>query len=364
MRQRSPGVWQLRVSAGVDPVDGKRRMVTETFRGSKRAASTRLSDLDRDTNRSGATAGHTTLKAAIAAWRAATSHAAGTARNYDLAVATIPAHLMKTPIEKIRAATLNELYRRVVDKHGVHRTRLVHATISGALTYAWRQEWISGNVARRVKPPAQPHRRADSPTTADVRKLLELVVDSPELHAWLFVSAMVGGRRSEILALRWSDVDLKRAQVSINKALDPVGGGMKTTKTDDKRTVAIGPELVIALRRWHVAFLERAMSLGVRPVADPFVFANSWDGATPWRPDTGTKRFGRLRNTAGVDCRLHDLRHYVATSLLVGGVPPKVVADRLGHTRTSTTTDLYGHAIPASDQASAEMLERGLAGKS
>jgi integrase len=360
IRERRPGVWQLRISAGFDPVDGRRRVITETFTGSKRAAAKRLAELQVETSRSRQELAGQTLKATIAAWRADTVHASGTDRNYDLAVKSIPAHLMRTPIDKIRAATLNELYRRVVDQHGIHRTRLVHAVISGALTHAWRHEWIVTNVARRVKPPSLPRRRSAAPTGAEVRRLLELVEDSPEIYAWLLMSAMVGGRRSEILALRWSDIDLDVGQLSISKALDPVGGGMKTTKTDGDRTVAIGPELVAALRRWRVAFLERAMATGTKPVADPFVFTGAWDGSQPWRPDVATKRFAQLRDTAGVHCRLHDLRHYVATRLLAGGVPAKVVADRLGHTRIATTTDLYGHTIPASDRASAEMLERGL----
>ncbi len=225
-------VWQLRVSAGSDPIDGKRRVVTETFRGSKRAATTRLTELDREAKRSSA-CGQTTLRATIAAWRANTAHAASTTGNYDLAIATISSHLMKTPIEKIRAATLNDLYRCVVDEHGIGRSRLVHAVISGALTYAWRQEWVETNVARRVSPPAQPRRRASAPTPAEVRKLIALVEQRPETYAWLLVSAMVGGRRSETLALRWSDVDLERGQRSITKALDPVARGIKVTKTDN-----------------------------------------------------------------------------------------------------------------------------------
>lgn len=362
MRERSPGIWQLRVAAGADPIDGKRRTVTETFRGSKRAAATRLGDLAREVERSGSGAAQTTLQATIIAWRADTTHASGTARNYDLAVATIPNHLLRAPVGTIRAATIRDLEKRVEAQHGIHRTRAVHAVISGALTYAWREEWIPTNAARRVTPPAQTRRRSTTPSVVELRKLLAVVEERPEMYAWLLMSSMVGGRRSEILALHWSDVDLDAGQVSITKALDPVGGGVKATKTEDERTVAIGPELVGALRRWRLAFKERAMSVGTKPVKDPYVFANSFDGAQPWRPDVATKRFGKLRDKVGVNCRLHDLRHYVATSLLTGGVPAKVVADRMGHKRTATTQDLYGHAIPAADRASAEMLERGLGG--
>jgi integrase len=196
----------------------------------------------------------------------------------------------------------------------------------------------------------------------ELRKILALVSQQPEMHAWLLVSSLVGARRSEILALRWSDVDLAAGDLSIAKALDPVGGGVKSSKTEDERTLAIGPELVAALRRWRVAFLERAMAIGIKPVPDGYVFANTFDGVIPWRPDVATKRFGRLRDKAEVHCRFHDLRHYVATNLLVAGVPAEVVADRMGHKRVATTEDLYGGSIPAGDRAAAELLQRDITG--
>lgn len=361
-RERKPGVWQLRAAAGVDPIDGRRRVITETFRGSERAATKRLSELDREVERSGSGDALKQLRVAIDEWRTQAGHASGTARNYDLAVATIPAHLLRSPVGTIRAQTIRELEKRIHDKHGIHRTRAVHAVISGALTYAWREEWISTNPARRVQPPAQTRRRSTTPSVAELRKIIAIVAEQPEMYAWLLMSSMVGARRSEILALRWSDIDLTEGQVSITKALDPVGGGVKTTKTEEERTVAIGQALIAALRRWRVAFLERAMSTGTKPITDPYVLANTFDGSQPWRPDVATKRFGRLRDKAEVNCRLHDLRHYVATNLLVAGVPSKVVADRMGHKRVATTEDLYGGSIPAADRASAELLERELNG--
>jgi integrase len=123
-----------------------------------------------------------------------------------------------------------------------------------------------------------------------------------------------------------------------------------------------------------VAFLERALALGVKPVADPFVFNRSFDGGTPWRPDLGTRRSAKIRAAAAhidaagaplpddvphppIRARLHDVRHYVATELLAAGVPAKTVGSRLGHTRVATTTDLCGHAMSAGDQASAALLE-------
>jgi integrase len=61
--------------------------------------------------------------------------------------------------------------------------------------------------------------------------------------------------------------------------------------------------------------------------------------------------------------RLHDLRHFVASVLVDGGVPIGTVSTRLGHSQLSTTLDLYTHAIPATDQRAADYLGSVLAGK-
>lgn len=362
MRQRAPGVWTLRVSNGVDPVDGKRVVVVETFRGSERKAKARLGDFEREVKRSPVAGGQTSLKATITEWRAQANHADSTSRNYDLGERTIPTHLLKTPVNKIRTETLRQLNAHVVNQHGVDRTRLVHAVISGALTYAWRMEWIAENVALKVVPPAPNKRKDTTPTADELRRLLELVRQSPELYAWILVSAMVGGRPSEILALRWSDIDLGKGQLSINRALNPVKGGVKLTKTETERTVAIGAKTVAALTEWHAHFTARASDVRAKPVADPFVFVRprTWDGATPWRPDYGSKEFRKLRDKAEINpkIRRYDLRHYVATTLLDNDVNLKVVGERMGHTRLATTSDKYGHRVHASDQISAGILER------
>ncbi|MEZ5205390.1 MAG: tyrosine-type recombinase/integrase [Acidimicrobiales bacterium] len=54
--------------------------------------------------------------------------------------------------------------------------------------------------------------------------------------------------------------------------------------------------------------------------------------------------------------RLHDLRHFVASVLIDGGIAISTVSSRLGHSQMSTTLNLYTHAIPATDQKAADYL--------
>jgi integrase len=353
---KGPGRWQIRWYDAPDLVTGERRRRSTTVTGTRRDAARIL-----QSKMAGPAGSDITLAEVIAAWRAQAGHELGTARNYDLAVRTLPQHLIDSPVHSVRPATLAELYRRVELEHGVHRTRTVHALLSGALTHAWRMEWIASNPARRVQPPPQPRRAAAATSSADVAAIVAAVADDPLLHAWLLVSAGTGARRSEVLALRWSHIDLEHGQVFIEGALDPVDGHVKSTKTHGHRPVAVGPQVVEALRRWRLAFLERALAVTGTVVPDPFVFTDTFDGSKPWRPDGATHRFATIRESVGATgVRLHDLRHHAATVLLAAGVEAKTVAARLGHTRVATTTDLYGHAIPARDQAAAAVIEQAL----
>lgn len=97
------------------------------------------------------------------------------------------------------------------------------------------------------------------------------------------------------------------------------------------------------------------MALGVPLADDAFLFASA--EGRPWRPDVCTNRFGRLRAKLDLDhVRLHDLRHFVASVLIDGGIAISTMSSRLGHSQMSTTLNLYTHAIPATDQKAADYL--------
>ncbi|GAB7190966.1 hypothetical protein NUM3379_16730 [Kineococcus sp. NUM-3379] len=80
------------------------------------------------------------------------------------------------------------------------------------------------------------------------------------------------------------------------------------------------------------------------------------------RPDVATHTFGRLVEAAGVPrIRLHDLRHTHASLALAAGVDIKVVSDRLGHSTTTITADLYTHVVPAVARSAADAIAAAVA---
>ena len=92
----------------------------------------------------------------------------------------------------------------------------------------------------------------------------------------------------------------------------------------------------VLLRQHRLRRREQALALGVRLADDALLFSNA--EGRPWRPDVCTNRFGRLRGRLGLEhVRLHDLRHFVASVLIDGGIAISTVAARLGHSQISTT---------------------------
>jgi integrase len=80
--------------------------------------------------------------------------------------------------------------------------------------------------------------------------------------------------------------------------------------------------------------------------ADAFVFSHEVAGRRPWRPNWVTKRFIIYRRQAGLAAfRLHDLRHFMATTMLAAGVPVPVVSERLCHAvaLSERTGRILGH---------------------
>jgi hypothetical protein len=68
-------------------------------------------------------------------------------------------------------------------------------------------------------------------------------------------------------------------------------------------------------------------------------------------------RYKRLIGVGLPHVRFHDLRHTHATQLLKQGVHPKVVSERLGHSKVSITLDTYSHVLPGMQEDAAEKID-------
>jgi len=162
-----------------------------------------------------------------------------------------------------------------------------------------------------------------------------------------------------MLALRWKNVDLESATLRVMESLEQTKAGLrfKTPKTDRTRAVTLPSFAVEELRRLKLSQAEELLMLGIRQNPDTIVCSRA-DGL-PLQPRSLTHEFTRLirqfKNLPRV--RLHDLRHSHATQLLLAGVHPKIVQERLGHSTITTTLDLYSHVTDTMQSDAAARLD-------
>ena len=370
IRQRGPTSWEVRVYVGRDPATSRKRYVTKTVRGGKRDAQRALTTLLHGVQEGAVSRSRATVGDLLEAWfeHASADLSPKTVRETRgyLDRNLIPA-LGELRLDRLRADDVDRYYRtlrmsgsRSGSPLAPATIRRLHGILRRAVNQGVRWGWVASNAASAASPPRVPVSTIQPPTAEQVATLYELArQDDPAFACYLRLAAATGARRSELIALRWTDVDLEVGMVRIARAIVLGVSGLveKDTKNHSARRVALDRLTVREL----VAHRDRAKALvkelGVGWVDERLVFTSAPNGSTPWFPDSVTRSFGRLCARAGLSgIRLHDLRHYVATRLLTNGVDVRTVAGRLGHRDASTTLNVYSHFIEQADRSAADLL--------
>lgn len=219
-----------------------------------------------------------------------------------------------------------------------------HVTIHRMWRDAVRWGAVGRNPADAVSPPKLPKRRKSTWADAETGQFLAHVEgDRWEALWWMLCDT--AARRSEVVRLEWSDVDLRAGTATIQYG--------KTRSSH--RTVTLLPETVAVLREWRKTVLADRLAAGESWRESNLVFV--WPDGRPITRDWMSHYFPKVRQAAGVPrIRLHDLRHSWATQALAAGVPAAVVQARLGHESISTTIDFYTDVPSAIDRAAAESV--------
>jgi integrase len=168
-------------------------------------------------------------------------------------------------------------------------------------------------------------------------------------------------RRGELLGLRWSDVDLDRAVLRVERSMEEtIKGGLrfKEPKTrHGRRSITLPATAIAVLREHRKAQQERRLQLGQgKAPADALVFT-TWDGE-PQSPNGLSKEWSRMLKQATLrPVTLHSLRHTHASHLIAAGHDVLAVSRRLGHGSPTITLGVYGHLFPNADDKAAGSVE-------
>jgi integrase len=274
------------------------------------------------------------------------------------------------PLRSLTRAQLRSLYADLADHGGrgkrplsaksVHNVSLM---LSRAFGDAVEDRIIDSNPGARAHKLPSGRRDMKTWTGDQVHAFLGSVARDRLAGLWRLAFSS-GMRRGELLGLRWSDLDLDGATLSVQQtrirgAEGLVYGSPKTAK--GRRRIALDAATVVALRAHRRAQAAERLLAGSIWHDEDLVFCRA-DGQ-PLDPDSVSQSFERLSARAGLPrIRLHDARHTAASLLLAAGVHPKVVQERLGHATIATTLDTYSQVLPGLGEDAAERLAAAIDG--
>jgi integrase len=236
----------------------------------------------------------------------------------------------------------------------------LHGTLHKAFSDAERLGLVTRNVCKLLNVPRLAETDIHPLTREEVSTLLD-IVSGVRLEALYLVALATGMRQSELLGLRWSDIDLDAEPVGlirVRNQLKRLNGNwvLKEPKTrSSRRQIALPHSVVEALRRHRVRQVEERLRLGPSWQDWDLVFCNQMGG--PLFARNLYRSFKELLKRGDLpDIRFHDLRHTTATLLLSARVNPKVVSEMLGHSTVAITLDIYAHVIPDMQQDAASAM--------
>ena len=364
--QRSKGSWTIILNLGRDPATGKRKQQWVTVRGTKKQAETRLAELLNQMDTGGfIKPTKETFGSFLQRYLddyISTQIRATTLEAYQQRGKHLIDGLGHIPVSELREEHLHKYYREksktlspgtLIKHHNLLRSALSQGVI-------WRT--LTRNVAEAVKPPKVSRKEMRALTGPEVHRMLEACEDTA-WHSIFHTLTWTGLRRSELLGLRWKDVDLILASLRVVQSVQRLNTGefiVQEPKTaSGRRTIALSPASCLVLREHREKQEADATLLGRQLAEDDLVFSHP-DGS-PRDPSTLTLAFRRLTRRVGLDgVRLHDLRHTMASLYLEQGVNPKTVAERLGHASVTITLDLYSHCLPGVQEAAAVQFDTAM----
>jgi integrase len=264
---------------------------------------------------------------------------------------------------KLRELRLDrvEAHYVTLQKNGLssRSVRFVHAILHKSLNDAIRRGYVGYNAAQGAILPRSELKEMVFLDTDEVLQFLITVQESP-YNALYTLAIKTGMRKGELLALKWSDLNWQSGTILVQRQVQRIKGQglvFRPPKTRaGRRTIQLGEKTLETLRK-QLARCKLLESVTGDNWKDLNLIFPSTVG-TPLGGSNISRDFRKQLEKASVkNIRFHDLRHTAASLMLNNGVPVLVVSKILGHSKTSTTLDIYGHLIPTMQENAARIMD-------
>lgn len=372
IRARGKRSFELKFDAGKDDKTGKRKIRYHSFRGTKRGAQQKLSELLASVNTGSYVEPNKIsvadfVRARVTHWETAGDISARTAQRYrQLCEIQIAPHLGSKLIQKLRPLDIEEWHstlrlRGKADGSGAAARTIGHAhrVLSKALNDAVRNETISRNACKAQTAPKVPD--SEISIVRDIPSLLEKL-EGEKLQPLAITALMTGMRLGELLALKWGRVDLDGKMLSVREAVEETkvsGIRFKTPKSKaGTRDITLPDYAVSALRQHWAKQSETRLQLGIgRPGETDLVFSDI--EGNPLSPNNISSEWAHTASRVRIpEVTFHALRHTHASQLIDADVDIVTISKRMGHSKPDITLRIYAHLFRKDDSKAAVALNK------
>jgi integrase len=350
-----------------DPTTGRYPQITKTTTGTKKTVQNEcrrmLNQHEHDTH----TPNKQTVNDLFAQWLphiAARGRATTTLYNYRNRInRDILPRIGHIELRRLTVRDLDHIYTAMARQPrggSPASIRQVHAIISAALNYAVKRDLVDRNIATKADIPEIPPKRLTPPTPEQVMVILDTAMTlDRDLGVALRIAATTGARRGSTVAVRYNHLDFTDRHIIIERSIAAIPGHPledKGLKAGRGGPVPVDTDTMRIIEE-HIAYRHQlATTAGTQLVDDPYLTSSRADCATPHRPDWLTAGFEKVRRQVGLEgVRLHDLRHFTATQLMIA-YDPVTVANRLHHSSAKLTLDTYSHVVDQAARAAGDAM--------
>ena len=362
---RGNKTWLVRIYFGCGK-NGKRKYKNKTVHGTKSDAQKYLNAKLREKDLGiVADASNKTLSEFIDLWLETAVRprvSLRTADGYEFLLDKYVRDLIgEIKLENLNRLDIERVYSEMQKKGLSARTvKHVHTTLKNALKQAIKWEYLQKNPAEFCELPKVTRKEIRVLPPYEANEFIRVANESKTGLIFEF-ALLTGMRPEEYLGLQWKDIDFERCTAQVRRALVRHRGvwSFEQTKTaKSNRIISLPKPLVTKLKSHKIAQNKHRLKKGV--IWNDYDLVFCCREGTPLDMQNLTYRYFRplLKKAGLTQIRLYDLRHTHATLLLIDGVNPKIVAERLGHSSVVLTLDTYSHVIPTMQKETADKLEK------
>lgn len=363
IRRRSDNSWTVVIDIGRDPETKKRRQKWVTVHGTKREAEKVLAEMLVNQGNYSVEAEKMTVEMYLKHWLEAIKSTIreSTHVHYKNAVDAFIPHIGQITLSKLNPMHIQEALGEILEDLSPGTAREYLAKIKSAFNQAVKWDILGKNPAAGIKLPKYEAPEKDVWTETEVKQFLQ-EAGKYRYYPVFWLALYTGMRIGEILALRWTDIDLEKRIIYVRRTVS--GKGYQPPKNKRKRKIPVDQDTVELLKKYRKRQMEECLRFGRKWTPDMLVFTTQKDKPVTYKVCRTSFQYAvnkamekhNIKPISG----LHQLRHTHATILLRQGVNPKIVAERLGHSSVKITLDTYSHVLPDTQEEAVQALQNAL----